>query len=190
MAFRADLTEVLGARVLEADGRLVGRLADLAADPDAPHPTVTGLVVRRRWARTLVPAEAVAEWGTREIHLLRGAAPGRVPGAAALLRRDVLDTQIVDFRERRVTRVSDVMLESRDGRLEVVGVDVGAGAVARRLGLRRPARWLGERRIAWTELHPLHDRARSLMVSAPSHPPPHRRPVRYVRLGRRLRART
>ncbi len=126
MAFHADLAEMLGARVLGADGRLVGRLADLAADCDDPHPTVMGLVVRRRWARALVPVEAVAEWGTREIHLLAGAAPGPVPDAAALLRRDVLDTQIVDFRERHVTRVSDVMLESQRGRLKVVGVDVGA----------------------------------------------------------------
>jgi hypothetical protein len=138
-----------------------------------------------------VPAADVALWGSAEIVLSAGYRALDVePGlAAALLVRDVLDTQIVDVAGHRVTRVADVMLAELDGRLRVVGVDVGAGAVIRRLGLRRLGARLAERRLPWDELHPLHDVARSLVVDPPPEPPPHHRPLRYPRLGRRLRAR-
>ena len=176
--------------MLDAGGRRLGRLADLAADPDDPHPTVTAVVVRSGRRRATVAAADVTAWGTGALRLRPGArVTDRAPSGAALIRRDVLDTQIVDVEGRRITRVADVMLAERAGRLRVVGVDVGAGAVLRRLGLRRLGERLGDRRLDWTALHPLHDRARSLLVDPPPHPPPHRRPVRYRRLGRRLRAR-
>ena len=188
----ADLTELVGAPVVGPGGERVGRLVDLAADADDPHPVVTGLVVRAGGERLAIPAGAVAGWDAAAVTLAAGyrSAEAESELGAALLSRDVLDTQIVDVGGRRVTRVADVMLAERDGRLRVVGVDVGAGAVLRRLGLRRIGARLGERRLPWDELHPLHDRARSLVVDAPPEPPPHRRPLRYPRLGRRLRARS
>lgn len=188
----ADLTELVGVPVVGPDGARVGRLADLAADADDPHPVVTGLVVRSGGRRLAIRAEDVAGWDAAAITLVAGYRSVETePGlGAALLIRDVLDTQIVDVGGRRVTRVADVALAERHGRVRVTGVDVGAGAVLRRLGLRRVGARLGERRLPWGELHPLHDRARSLVVDAPHEPPPHRRPLRYPLLGRRLRARS
>lgn len=191
-ALLADLTELVGARVVGPDGRVVGRLHDLAADSDDPHPVVSGIVVRTGRGRILIPAGDVVRWSTREVVLGPGHAQAGAEQdlGAALLGRDVLDTQIVDVAGHRVTRVADVMLAERNGRLRVVGVDVGAGAVVRRLGLRRLGARLAERRLPWDGLHPLHDRARSLVLEASPEPPPHRRPLRYPRLGRRLRERS
>jgi sporulation protein YlmC with PRC-barrel domain len=188
----ADLTELVGAPVVGPDGARIGRLVDLAADADDPHPVVTGLVVRSGGGRLAIRAADVAGWNAAAIVLLAGyrSIDTELGLGAALLTRDVLDTQIVDVGGRRVTRVADVMLAERDGRLRVTGVDVGAGAVLRRLGLRRIGARMGERRLPWDELHPLHDRARSLVVDPSPEPPPHRRPLRYPRLGRRLRARS
>jgi sporulation protein YlmC with PRC-barrel domain len=190
-ALVADLTQLVGARIVAPDGRVLGRLHDLAADSDDPHPVVSGLVVRSGRRRVLIPAAEVVRWDAREIVLGPGHAQvdAEPELGAVLLGRDVLDTQIVDVAGRRVTRVADVMLTERDGRLRVVGVDVGAGAVVRRLGLARLGARLAERRLPWDGLHPLHDRARSLVLDPLPEPPPHRRPLRYPRLGRRLRGR-
>jgi hypothetical protein len=70
-----------------------------------------------------------------------------------LLARDVLDTQIVDLAGRRLSRVSDViMVAGSDGRLEVAAVDVGAGSLLRRMGLRRLGGRLKPVVVDWAEL--------------------------------------
>ena len=59
-----------------------------------------------------------------------------------LLARDVSDTQIVDLAGRRLSWVSDVLIvEGSDGRLDLAAVDVAAGSLLRRMGIRR----LGDR---------------------------------------------
>ena len=71
-----------------------------------------------------------------------------------LLVRDVLDTQIVDVVGHRLARVSEVLLTRLpDQRLEVAAVDVGMGAVWRRLGLRPLGERLPERAVDWRDLH-------------------------------------
>ena len=71
-----------------------------------------------------------------------------------LLLRDVLDTQIVDLAGRRLSRVSDViMMAGFDGRLEVAAVDVGAGSLLRRMGLRRLGDRLDPVVVDWVDLH-------------------------------------
>lgn len=57
------------------------------------------------------------------------------PRTALLLGRDVLDTQVFDIAGKRLARVGDVRLEEDQGTLRAVGVEVGVGAVMRRLGL-------------------------------------------------------
>jgi hypothetical protein len=70
-----------------------------------------------------------------------------------LLGRDVLDSQVVDLSGRRLSRVADVLLADSGGSFAVVAVDLGVGALLRRLGLVR----LGDRMkpvlVAWTDLH-------------------------------------
>jgi hypothetical protein len=71
-----------------------------------------------------------------------------------LLVRDVLDTQIIDVVGYRLARVSDVLMTRLDdGRLEVAAVEVGSGAVLRRLGLRRLSERLPVRAVDWRDLH-------------------------------------
>ena len=80
----------------------------------------------------------------------RGAQPAE---DELLLLRDLVDTQIVDVAGRRLVRAGDVDLERRDGQLVLAGVDVGGGALLRRLGLRRLARRFSSRCLPWSELY-------------------------------------
>jgi sporulation protein YlmC with PRC-barrel domain len=161
------LSRLIGQQVSTPDGRAVGRLADLIVRLDGVQ-LVERLLIRLP-DRTLAP---VAWDAVRQFH------PGRVvvtavPGGALslsadeiLLARDVLDTQIVDVVGQRLARVADVLLgRTRDGRLELCGVDVGFTGVLRRLGLRRvPA---SEDFVAWGDLHLTSERGHAVQLSTP-----------------------
>jgi hypothetical protein len=85
-----------------------------------------------------------------------------------LLVRDVLDTQIVDIAGQRLARVADVVLARRpDGRVELVGVEVGFGAVLQRLGLGRLAARAHGDAVAWSDLHLTSERGHEVQLAVP-----------------------
>ena len=66
------------------------------------------------------------------------ASPRRLP-EEILLRKEILDKQIVDTDGARVVRVNDVhMLRARGSEVRVVHVDIGFPGIVRRLGWERP----------------------------------------------------
>jgi hypothetical protein len=85
-----------------------------------------------------------------------------------LLGRHVLDSQIVDLDGKRLRRVGDVELVEDGGELRLVAVDVGTGALARRLGLHALARHLSSRTVAWQRLHVVARPAHALQLAAPA----------------------
>jgi len=156
------LTEEIGRPVTARDGRTVGRILDLTVRIDGEPAVVERIAVGRHRIDTLVPRTATEDRGPRGLHIRVDTHPaartadGSLPldPDELLLRRDVLDTQIVDVAGRRVQRVGDVLLApTPDDRLEVIAVDVGAGPVLRRLGLRRVADRTREQAVAWGDLH-------------------------------------
>jgi Mg/Co/Ni transporter MgtE len=68
----------------------------------------------------------------------------------------VLDKQVVDMRDRSFVRVQDVVLETREDRLVVTGVDASRAALARRFGLGFLARRLPPRSgdfVPWKDVN-------------------------------------
>lgn len=169
------LSRITGQQVLTRDGRAVGRLDDLTVRLDgsgAAH-LVERLVLRRSDGRI-----ALADWDTvtdfRTARVVVSVDPDGLDTALAealapdeiLLKRDVLDTQIVDVVGQRLARVADVMMaRTVDGRLELLGVEVGFTGVLRRLGVpRAPA---GEDIVAWSDLHLTSERGHAVQLSTP-----------------------
>ncbi len=165
------LSRVTGQQVYTPDGRTVGRLTDLTVRLDSTQ-TVERLVIRLPDHRAaLLPWAAVDHFtgervvvGTRPVAVDTANLP--LESDELLLKRDVLDTQIVDVSGQRLARVADVVLRrTPGGRLELLGVEVGFGGVLRRLGLRRlPA---GEDIVAWSDLHLTSERGHAVQLSTP-----------------------
>jgi flagellar motility protein MotE (MotC chaperone)/sporulation protein YlmC with PRC-barrel domain len=133
------LSELLGASVRDASGAVRGRVREIAIAPQ-DHPTrVAYLIVKvADGERTLTPddittAGAAVRAKTELSHW------AQVPAldGVLLLKRDLLDQQIIDIHGRKVVRVNDVELESTPVNshllLNVVAVDVGARGAVRRL---------------------------------------------------------
>ena len=134
------LSELLGATVRDATGSVRGRVREVAVAPQ-DHPTrVAFLVVRTAdGERVLAPGavKAAARASVRSAD--EASAWGRYAPSdgVLLLRRDLLDQQIIDVHGRKVVRVNDVEIECTpvNGHLllDVVAVDVGARGAIRRL---------------------------------------------------------
>lgn len=132
------ISELLGRKVVAADGRPVGRVTDVIVERVDPYPLVTGMVVRRGRSRHT----AVLPWSCVTaldpvLTCATGADAALPPAAAAetiRLREEVLDKQIVDTYGAKVVRVNDLHFLRLDAQLRLVHFDVGLRGLMRRLG--------------------------------------------------------
>jgi magnesium transporter len=133
------LSELLGATVRDATGTVRGRVRELAVAPQE-HPTrVAFLIVKTSSGERMVPPDSLTSAGA-SVRTATDASlwDAYVPSdGELLLKRDLLDQQIIDVHGRKVVRVNDVDLESTPVNshllLNVVSVDVGARGAVRRL---------------------------------------------------------
>ncbi len=146
------LTEILGLPVYDSSGKRIGRVAELAAIPAAHPPRVALLLLRdgKDQPPRSVPLEQVSSLSQHRVRL-------RVSGdeiqsfhpdeALLLLRKDLLDQQIIDVHGRKVVRVNDLALEEKSANrhtdLLLSEVDIGlSGALRRLLSGAVPRSWL------------------------------------------------
>jgi magnesium transporter len=133
------LSELLGATVRDASGTVRGRVREIAVAPQ-DHPTrIAYLIVKTPDGERVVPGATLKTAGAS----VRTAADASSWDAYSpsdgvlLLRRDLLDQQIIDVHGRKVVRVNDVEIEctpiNSHMLLDVIAVDVGARGAIRRL---------------------------------------------------------
>ena len=133
------LSEMLGAAVRDESGSVRGRVRDIAVTPQEHATRVAFLVVRTSEGDRILPAEAVRACGTtvRTTNAAQSWVPFVMSDGVLLLKRDLLDQQIIDVHGRKVVRVNDVEFFSNpiDSHivLDVLAVDVGARGAVRRL---------------------------------------------------------
>src|SRR5438105_8611031 len=133
------LSELLGATVRDATGTVRGRVREIAVAPQE-HPTrIAYLIIKTSGGERTLPAADVKSFGSTVRAVTDAERWGAYTASdgVLLLKRDLLDQQIIDVYGRKVVRVNDVELESTpfNGHvlLNVVAVDVGARGAIRRL---------------------------------------------------------
>jgi CBS domain-containing protein len=170
------LSDFLRADVVDVHQKTVGSVRDLIVRVQEPYPVVTAVALRPRGgAPETIGWPQVRAWDDRELSLKVPAA-SLAPYANAetelWLARDVLDKQIVDTDGRRVVRVNDLQLQESDSQLLLVGVDIGARGLMRRLGVeqigRRFRRLTGsdfpQRIVSWDAVDPVESDERSVRL--------------------------
>jgi len=133
------LSELLGAPVRGATGAVLGRVREIAIAPQ-DHPTrIAYLIVRTADGERVLPSAVLKSCGSTVRTADDGSAWEKYSASdgVLLLKRDLLDQQIIDVHGRKVVRVNDVELDSTPVNshvvLSVVAVDVGARGAIRRL---------------------------------------------------------
>jgi sporulation protein YlmC with PRC-barrel domain/CBS domain-containing protein len=133
------LSELLGASVRDATGAVRGRVREIAVAPQ-DHPTrIAFLIVKTADGERALAPDAITSAGASvragtDVSQWDRFAPS---DGLLLLKRDLLDQQIIDIHGRKVVRVNDVELESTPINshllLNILAVDVGARGAIRRL---------------------------------------------------------
>lgn len=133
------LTTMLGTPVTGRDGRLCGRVKDLAVATGTDAGKIAGLVLKTRQGARLVAARDLRQTPSGALELRQDAELRPLNGGEdyIFLRQDLLDRQIIDVHGRKVVRVNDVDLQwfSHNGSedLRVREVEVGLRGAVRRL---------------------------------------------------------
>lgn len=143
---------LVGMQVVDANGRKLGRVQELAVDVGKDANRVSGLLLSKggpgKAKGSMVAIEDLQAPRTSDRRLRTNSAPHEVPSLrdTLLLERDLLDQQIIDVDGRKVVRVNDVNLAwAEDGptghttSLLIQDVEIGLRGAARRLLKGLPA---------------------------------------------------
>jgi magnesium transporter len=162
------LSTLLRQSIYDLEGRKLGALKDICVSLNETFPVVTALVVSQA-SLPKANSDLIIPWSQvdnledpHKISLTVKQSDIRVYNpspAEILLRRDILDTQIVDTQGFRVVKVNDLKLAQIKGTTRLIGVDISLLGLLRRLGLA----WLGkalpgrmeERTITWNYVEPI-----------------------------------
>jgi len=168
------LSFVVGGDLRDANGERLGRVEDLIVRLEGEeYPPVGGAVATIAHRRVFVPSELIDE-----------IAPGHVSLHAqhldlqhfqrrqgeVLLKRDVLDRQLINVDGARLVRANEIELARLDGWYRVVGVDVSVRGLLRRLVPRRLAHLLAPAVfLDWASVEPFTGHVPTVRLRVP-HP--------------------
>jgi len=162
------LSSLLRQSVYDTENRRVGGVRDVCVDLNETFPIVTALIVHSSLSNDdkIIPWTQVEniEFSPVRLTVNQAQITPYVPLAdELLLRRDILDKQIVDTQGFRVVKVNDLKLVQIKKTARLLGVDISFGGLLRRLGVqpavdmlsRVAPMQLAERTITWNYVEPI-----------------------------------
>src|SRR6266571_8088414 len=164
------LSTLLRKSIYDIEGRRLGSLRDIYVTLHETFPVVTALVIHSSLGNgsgdMIIPWSQVDSLEEPQIYLTvkQSQINTYTPEPdELLLRRDILDKQIVDTQGFRVVKVNDLKLAQIKKTARLVGVDISFSGLLRRLGLQ-PAmnalhrvfpQGLNERTVTWNYVEPI-----------------------------------
>lgn len=170
-------SSLLGRPVIDKLGKPLGVLHDLSMERGERLPYIASLVVRKGQSLSSVPWAGVDLFNAYVIAVDMERAPAEPfdpdGEGVILVRRDIMDKQIVDVGGARLVRVNDVKVEGCLDALCVTAVDTGVRGLARRLKQERLWAFLSgvfrkdlpHNEISWQFVQPLDDKVTSLSLT-------------------------
>jgi magnesium transporter len=127
------LSQLLNKKVYY-DRKLFGEMVDFAVLESTPSPSVSKVVLKKDGTKLTISPSFLSF--KRNGAMLTDAKAPLLPFDERdfYLNEDLLDKQVIDVDDKKLVRVNDIVLES-NGELKVVGIDIGAAGILRRLGL-------------------------------------------------------
>jgi CBS domain-containing protein len=164
------LSQVLGKPIYDRNGKLVGRLRDMAVRWDNRYPKVTGIKFAKH-VQKHIGIDQIEQWDEHGIRLRTVFSDELLPLIAEeiYVGKWLLDKQIIDTRGSKLVRVNDIMLawiESGAAHdLILVAVDVGLRGLLRRIGVETLVRSRPQNLVDWKYIKPLESRMDNLRLT-------------------------
>ncbi len=163
------LSEILGRKLVDPEGGVIGKVIDLAGNIGEVYPAVTDLLLRREEDQRIVlfPWRKVEIAGATLVAHTPREEDFREPvldSGELFLKDALLDKQVVDTDGAKIRRVNDLQFLKARRLLCLVHVDVGFHGLLRRVGLVRPVGFLlrtlfdyamTDQLISWKFVQPL-----------------------------------
>jgi CBS domain-containing protein len=168
------LSLVVGGDLVDQAGGKLGRIDDLIVSLGKDeYPPVTGLLATVAARQVFVPADVVAEieHGRVTLRAVRlDLRPFERREGEVLLKKDVLDRQLINVDGARLVRSNEIELARLEGWYRVVGVDIGLRGLVRRLVPRTLALSVGTSSfLDWASVEPFTGHVPSVRLRVP-HP--------------------
>ena len=165
------LSTLLRQSIFDIENHRLGILKDIYVSLQETFPVVTALLITPSNLSSsnndlVVPWSQVDHLEAEKVYVTvkQSRIAPYTPGSdELLLRRDLLDKQIVDTQGFRVVKVNDLKLAQIKGTARLIGADISFSGLLRRLGILTPIEWLGkvlpvhldERTITWNYIEPI-----------------------------------
>jgi len=153
------LSSVVRGALVDRDGDRLGRVEDLIAQLGfAPHPPVTGVVVRIARRQLFVPIARIPDLQPGRVQFVGDTVSlkrfERRPGEV-LLSKDLRARHLINLQGARLIRANEIELARVDGRWEVVAVDPSPRVALRRLLPRRLGQRIPAGKVVdWASIEP------------------------------------
>ena len=168
------LSLIAGGELRDTDGGRLGRVDDLVVRlGDADFPPVSGALASVANRQVYVPAGQIGRIAHGQVDLRAkqlNVQPFVRRPQEVLLRKDVLDRQLINVDGARLVRANEIELARLDGWYRVVGVETGMRSLLRRLLPRRLAdRVSSDRFLSWASVEPFTGHVPTVRLRVP-HP--------------------
>jgi MgtE intracellular N domain/CBS domain len=153
------LSSVVRGALVDRDGDRLGRVEDLIAQLGfAPHPPVTGVVVRIARRQLFVPIARIPDLQPGRVQFVGDTVSlkrfERRPGEV-LLSKDLRARHLINLQGARLIRANEIELAHVEGRWEVVAVDPSPRVALRRLLPRGIGRRIPAGKVVdWASIEP------------------------------------
>jgi CBS domain-containing protein len=168
------LSLVVSSDLVDRSGGKLGRVDDLIVRlGDDEYPPVSGVLATVAGRQVFLPGDAVAEIGhgrvtLRDVRL--DLQPFERREQEVLLKKDVLDRQLINIDGARLVRANEIEIARLGGWYRVVGVDIGLRGLARRLVPRPLAGSVGPGTfLDWASVEPFTGHVPTVRLRVP-HP--------------------
>jgi len=134
------LSLIVGGTLRDRNGGRLGRVDDLIVHLGEDYPPVTGVLARVAGRQVFVPASELAEIAHTRVEMVSDRIdlqPFERREGEVLLRKDVLDRQLINIDGARLVRANEIEIARIEGWYRVVGVDTGLRGIVRRVVPRR-----------------------------------------------------
>ena len=138
MAFITDvyLSEILNKDVIDQFGKRLGSLWDLLIVPGPKYPRVIKVILNNKRKKTEIPVENLQLFNSFVItvNLPKSTLSDYAYAEGdILIKKHILDKQILDVNGAKIVRVNDLKLGEVDGSICLIGIDVGLNGILRRV---------------------------------------------------------
>jgi CBS domain-containing protein len=134
------LSLIAGGTLRDRNGGRLGKVDDLIVRLGEDYPPVIGVLATVAGRQVFVPAAELAEIGHGQVDMVSDLIDlqrfERRAGEV-LLRKDVLDRQLINIDGARLVRANEIEIARLEGWYRVVGVDTGLRGIVRRVVPRR-----------------------------------------------------